>query len=240
MRDTERGARSRRRLRAAYFTHGRRLIQRILVLTFLLLWAPACQSQAPFGESDELDTPSLASDELVFSPRRIEIARIKGLRQMNEPVWLDSLSQYDEIYRVAFSSTYHGPMIVRFQRKDDAHTLVARTMTQEEDRKLSSCVFSPHTRRPWTCPLGALRANVWRPLTREDWQRFKQLLVQASYWKLSEISDRIGMDGAIWALDAYDGQRSHRVERWSPEDGPFRTLCEFMIDAAGIHAPRAY
>ena len=215
------------------------IFQRIVATISLLTSVVACQSSIPFPTSDELDESVYPTSEMLTSPRRIEIARIMHLRQLKEPLWLDALVQYDEVYRLEYSSTYHGPMIVRLQRKDDTYSLTARTMTQEESRTASDCVYSPDTKRPWKCALGRIHKEVSRPLRHDEWNEFKKLVSQASFWDLPQVSDRLGHDGAWWTLEGMDADRQHRVSRWSPEPGAYRALCEHMLQASGIDAPRA-
>ena len=72
---------------------------------------------------------------------------------------------------------------------------------------------------------------------RPRWREFEQLVSRASFWDLPQVDDRIGYDGFWWTLEASDAGRQHRVTRWSPEPGAYWALCEYMLEASGIHAP---
>lgn len=211
----------------------------IVATMSLLSSVVACRSSTPFPASAELDRPLFPTSELLTSPRRVEIARVLRLRQMKEPLWLDALLQYDEVYRLEYSSTHHGPMIVRLQRKDKSYSLTARTMTQEQSTMVSDCVYSPDTKRPWECPVGRIHQEVSRVLRHNEWHELKRRIAEASFWNLAQVSDRVGLDGAWWTLEGSDAGRQHRVSRWSPEPGAYRTLCEYMLQASGLDAPPA-
>jgi hypothetical protein len=48
------------------------------------------------------------------------------------------------------------------------------------------------------------------------WRALEVLLAVGRFWELPEEDSRCGLDGAIFTLEGWKADRSHRVVRWSP------------------------
>lgn len=79
-------------------------------------------------------------------------------------------------------------------------------------------------------------------LTEQHWIEFQNLVRQQEYWTMPASNGRHGLDGTSWTLTGRRPQAAecrrrtwHRVHRWSPEEGGFRTLCEKMLEMAEEH-----
>lgn len=64
---------------------------------------------------------------------------------------------------------------------------------------------------------GKVSADTFQIALAEDhWQGLRALLAVAGFWQLPARSDRAGLDGATYTLEASEPGRRHTVERWSP------------------------
>jgi len=54
-------------------------------------------------------------------------------------------------------------------------------------------------------------------LEPRHWAALGALLDVSTFWDLPEQISRGGLDGATYTLEAFQGGRRHRVERWSPD-----------------------
>jgi hypothetical protein len=69
---------------------------------------------------------------------------------------------------------------------------------------------------------------------------FLKLLGQADFWKAptEEKSDAVGEDGAQWIVEGVKDGQYHVVDRWSPEEGPYRKAALFLAINIGGLNPR--
>lgn len=52
--------------------------------------------------------------------------------------------------------------------------------------------------------------------------------------------ERIGLDGASWQLDAFDGSEHQSAVWWSPEPGPIRDLGSRLVRSCGFEPDGLY
>ncbi len=82
--------------------------------------------------------------------------------------------------------------------------------------------------------MGSLAVDQRRPLSDDQWLRFKRLLVQASYWDLPSADDGpIPKDGAEWVIEGFESKKYHKAHRRSPST-EFRAACIYLVQLSGL------
>jgi hypothetical protein len=70
---------------------------------------------------------------------------------------------------------------------------------------------------------------------------FRQLLDMAEFWTAptEEENGTVGCDGAQWIMEGAKGGQYHVVDRWSPDEGPYRKAALFLAINLGGLNPRS-
>ncbi len=149
----------------------------------------------------------------------------KHLRVMREPsLWELSKETSKQSYRFLWLRTFHHPVSVRLEiEKDGTAQLFVKALSGQGG-------YDPgHT---------ILNRNIKVPKDAVD--HFLQLLQKADFWNLptEQASNVVGVDGAQWIMEGVLGGQYHVVDRWSPDDGPFRKAALFLAIALGDLNPR--
>ena len=72
-------------------------------------------------------------------------------------------------------------------------------------------------------------------------RQFTSALGTLNFWNLPAADPtRFGHDGAQWILEGVKGGRYHVIDRWSPEDGPYRKLMLDLVATAGVRVKPIY
>lgn len=192
----------------------------VRAIAALLLFYPTIAAQVdyfPRGILDENPHSSLI-DEQWYS---------KHLKALQEPsLWNLSRTQKSETYRFLWLRTFHHPISVRL----DANPNGTSTLTTKATTGQGG--YEP----------GKIFLNKKRALTKEetDWalERFNEM----GFWGLpayekphetmgpdGKKSVDINLDGAQWILEGVKDGKYHVTNRWSPENGPVRTLGLMML-----------
>jgi hypothetical protein len=66
---------------------------------------------------------------------------------------------------------------------------------------------------------------------------FLAVLDRAEFWKMPADSSRRGIDGAEWILEGVQNGTHHVVQRWCPENTPFRQLARDLFKLAHQSPP---
>jgi len=123
----------------------------------------------------------------------------------------------DESYRVIWIPTFHPPIAVHIWSSQDRRYLV----TKELDGKGGY-------------GMGNLSLDERRPLTEEEWFKFKRLLADASYWSLPPADNALPPnDGAFWVIEGVEHQKYHDVHRHTPSK-EFRDACVYLVELSGL------
>jgi hypothetical protein len=67
--------------------------------------------------------------------------------------------------------------------------------------------------------------------------KFLALLERTEFWKMPTDSSRRGFDGAYWTLEGAQNGTCHVVERWCPDNTPFRQLARDLFKLAHHGSP---
>jgi hypothetical protein len=123
----------------------------------------------------------------------------------------------DESYRVIWVPAFHHPVAIRVWSSQARRYLV----TKELDGKGGY-------------GMGNLSLDQMRPLTEEEWFKFKKLLADASYWSLpSADSAPPPNDGAAWVIEGVEDHVYHDVHRRTPSK-EFRDACVYLVELSGV------
>jgi hypothetical protein len=144
---------------------------------------------------------------------------------MQEPsLWELSKKRSDEIYRFLWLRTFHRPVSARLEIKSDGSgDLVIKVLSGSGD-------YNP----------GHLIQNRKIKAERESVDHFLDLLGKAGFWSAptEQEVDGVGCDGAQWIMEATKNGQYHVVDRWSPDDGPYRKAALFLAINLGGLNPR--
>ena len=197
--------------------------------------------QAPRGVADQplrfLDESKKSDDgKLILSARRADLARIGARWQMDEPVWLDSLTDTDEAYRVWYEPPFGDLTVVRAWHTGAVWKLAVRILA-ERDRfpyRLGKCVFSVTSADPARCAYPSLKVNTERAMREDEAAQMRLLLNRLNFWKLPrEEASRPVMDGVTWRLEGMHGVgQSHDVTRRNPPQGAFVEFADYLLTLA--------
>ncbi len=70
--------------------------------------------------------------------------------------------------------------------------------------------------------------RVERFLSDKEMCGFEKRLARLDVGTMARSIDRVGCDGGSWVLEVYADGQYRSIERWSPEAGPFKELCEYI------------
>lgn len=151
----------------------------------------------------------------------------RHLTAMEEPSLLKRAAERKEaeIYRFIWLRSFHPPYVFRLEvRADGTGTLVVKNASGSGGYDPGRLVLSK------TLALDARKAR-----------QFTSALGQLNFWQLATRDPaRSGHDGAQWILEGVKGGRYHVVDRWSPEEGPFRKLMLDLVALASVKVRPIY
>jgi hypothetical protein len=151
----------------------------------------------------------------------------RNLRALDEPsLWEISKTSAEQTYRFLWLRTFHHPVAVRLNVKDDGTGLLR---VKEAD---GAAGYEP----------GKLIVNRTTEISKQRVQVFLGKIEELGYWNLSTREDRsnfVGVDGAQWVLEGVRDRKYKLVDRWSPRQGPMRELGVFLVfDLAKVKVPQ--
>jgi hypothetical protein len=65
-------------------------------------------------------------------------------------------------------------------------------------------------------------------------------LEKADFWNMTPNELPRGLDGANWIIEGAKKGKYHIVDRWSPEDGPFREAALYLINLSKLKIDKIY
>lgn len=151
----------------------------------------------------------------------------RHLSSMDEPsLWQASPSGNLHAYRFLWLRTFHQPVAVRLQvEESETGLLIAKVSDGKGGYEPGRLVFNETSR-----------------LSRQEVERFIQLLSEFGFWEQPTIEESggIGIDGARWVLEGLQNGRYHVLSRWSPRAGAFRETALMLLKLAEIKVERIY
>jgi hypothetical protein len=136
------------------------------------------------------------------------------LTALQEPsIWELSQTSDAEVYRFLWLRAFHGPVAIRLiVQRDGSGQLIAKVLGGRG---------SP--------TVGKLVENRTLQLSKEHVQWFLDAIDRLKYWELKPGRELGGCDGADWILEGAKNHHYSAVQRWSPTEGPIRTLGFMML-----------
>jgi hypothetical protein len=151
---------------------------------------------------------------------------VKHLRAMHEPSLLKlSKDTSKQSYRFLWLRTFHHPVSTRLEVADDGSAqLFVKVLNGKGG-------YDP----------GRMIINHTIKVSKDSVDYFLGLLQKADFWNIpteQPESSAIGVDGAQWIIEGVGGGQYHVVDRWSPDEGPFRKAALFLALNLGQLNPR--
>ena len=158
------------------------------------------------------------------------------LRALKEPsLWELSKTQRTQTWRFLWLRSFDQPISVRLDVSHDGTGVLTTKAASGQGG------YKP----------GRLVTNKTRALTKEETTSFLVRTDEQGFWSLpvyemprkgvgpnGEPTVEIGLDGAQWILEGVNDGQYHVADRWSPKNGPVRTLGIMMLfDLAKLKIP---
>ena len=140
------------------------------------------------------------------------------LEAMNE-LPLAALEKEDESYRFLWLRTFHKPVAIHVWRAGDRRFLVVKRLNGRSGYDL-----------------GRFDLYWSHSLSEAEWDAFRLHLEHAQYWLMPTEEQKLMFDGAEWIMEGYREDRYHVVDRKSPDPGPYRDACMYLLRQSGLLA----
>lgn len=134
---------------------------------------------------------------------------------INEPVLI---YENNDLYRFSIWSVWDGYKKIYRVEKNNGKTRII--VSEVDGNVVENRIFRKDT--------SFMNERIFDDFTR--------ILSDSCYWGMSLNSERVGLDGSTWILEAIDplmencNSKKHKlVARWSPKKGTFRNICEEFI-----------
>lgn len=146
-----------------------------------------------------------------------------SLAAMREPSLSRIRDESLETYRFLWLRSFHPPVCVRLIRVNNLRFMSVKQLS-DGGRGVDGEAIFPKT----------LTVDEIRPVSGAQWEHFQALLTESDFWSMpTEVSPK-GLDGAGWLLEGVKSGRYHVVDRQSPERGPYREACLYLLRVSGV------
>ncbi|MGD0696010.1 MAG: hypothetical protein ABSB82_14270 [Terriglobia bacterium] len=147
----------------------------------------------------------------------------KQLSAMREPS-LFELSKDKEArsYRFLWLRTFHHPIAVRLDLRREGGGVLTTKMANGQGgfRNVSDLI-----------------ENRTREVSREEVDRFLQIVKTSDFWHLPTFEAPGGLDGAQWIVEGVEDGKYQIVDRWSPQRGRYKGMCIWLLGLSGLRIP---
>jgi hypothetical protein len=156
-----------------------------------------------------------------FDPNNVKLDSFKSrwyseqLTALKEPSLFDARQNGTvQSYRFLWLRTFHHPVTIRILIHADGSGTVITKMSD------GAGGYKP----------GKLIVDKTESLSPDRVKKLGEKIQRLGYWKLPlRDTNREGLDGSQWVIEAVDHGTYHLVDRWSPENGPVRELGLYFI-----------
>lgn len=137
---------------------------------------------------------------------------------MREPLLFNKKDD-NEIFRFIWLRTFHHPVAIRIEKNNDDYRIYWKVCSGVGG-------YEP----------GDLTIDEEKPIDKQDWDKFQNLLTAINYWNLTTNEKEIlGEDGSQWILEGATTDKYHVVDRWTPnEEGQFYKACDFLLSLTNL------
>ncbi len=187
-----------------------------------------------------MDVGQSVDAQQMHSARRADLARIGVYWQMDEPVWLSSLYDAKEVYRLWYRPSLYDWSVVRVVHTGRNWTLSVRTLDSRDRRTLSKCLFSKKQSDPLLCRPPMLKVNSERTLQPQEVEQLLQLLGKLDFWNQPEVVKVLPeFDGVDWVLEGMqEGGKTREVRRHDPpENEAFYQFADHLLTLGKVSRP---
>jgi hypothetical protein len=187
-----------------------------------------------------LDTTQPIDEQMVHSAKRADLATIGYFWQMDEPVWLTSLLDAKEVYRLWYKPSLYDWSVVRVVRTDKSWVLSVRTLDSRDRRTLSKCLFAKEQSNPVQCRYPKLKVNRERDLQPHEIEKMLRHLKRLDFWKQPErVKSLPDFDGVNWMLEGVgETGQMRELHRYNPaEPGAFYQFADYLLTLAEVPRP---
>lgn len=81
-------------------------------------------------------------------------------------------------------------------------------------------------------PVNPITSNSEVILKREDWSNFVSQLNKSGYYSMPTQISKWGFDGSHYLIETHSKAGYYVVDRWSPDNGPFKDIVNYMLHLA--------
>lgn len=187
-----------------------------------------------------LDIGQSVDAQQMHSARRADLARIGAYWQMDEPVWLSSLYDAKEVYRVWYRPSLYDWSVVRVVHAGRDWILSVRTLDSRDRRTLNKCLFSKSQPDPLVCRPPMLKVNTERTLQPQEVEQMLQQLGKLDFWNQPEqVKVLPEFDGVDWVLEGMqEGGRTRELRRHDPpEKEVFYQFADHLLTLGKVPRP---
>ncbi len=79
--------------------------------------------------------------------------------------------------------------------------------------------------------------NESKELETKDWNNLSKLLNNTSFWEMYPADSIQGFDGNHFIIETHSKDGYYVVDRWSPNDGEFKTIIDYIIGLSTYKDP---
>jgi len=79
--------------------------------------------------------------------------------------------------------------------------------------------------------------NESKELETKDWNNLSKLLNNTSFWEMYPADSIQGFDGNHFIIETHSEDGYYVVDRWSPKDGDFKTIIDYIIGLSTYKEP---
>ena len=157
--------------------------------------------------------PTNVLDSDPYNSKFFDSSYSKQLTAMDEPSLLQLDNTNDFHLRFLWLRSFHVPVTISLQRSDNKYTLTVKQVRGRSGTESSE-----------------LAVNKTRILTNDEWSTFSNIFEGACFWNTPSYStEPLSTDGAWWVLECVWQGRYHIVNHQSPENGPYRQVCLYLL-----------
>jgi hypothetical protein len=144
----------------------------------------------------------------------------KRLTSLNEPSLLQLSNAGGFHLRFLWLRSFHAPVVISLQQAGDQYTLTVKQLRGKD-----------------AIDSDDLAVDRTRYLTKDELATFSQLFGNVCFWNMPSISaEPLSEDGAWWIVESVWEGRYHIVSRQSPEDGPYRQICLYLLKLSNLES----
>lgn len=154
-------------------------------------------------------------------PYEFDTFRVKWyseqLLALKEPILYKENSD-TEVYRFTWLRTFDHPIAIRIEKFNNNYSINWKVCN-------GAGGYAP----------GKLITDKGKAITKQDWDKFLNLLIEIDYWNLNNINSMPGLDGSQWILEGKTKNKYNVVDDWSPgEKSKYFKCCDFLIELTGM------